>query len=388
MNAEHVVSVQSHQEISDYIHKAAASKIPLCVYRPTIPPGGLRLDLQKMNRLVEIDSDNLVATVEPGLSMGELATALARKGLRFLPADAPYYRHLSVGQWAYQGCPNASSLKYGLGKHTLMGSTYIIPSGKCIKLGGKTVKNVTGYDFTRFLAGSYSDIGIGVDFLLKLLPQPEYRMRFLIGFPSIQQVFGFINDLRQNPIAPAFLMAADAKTQSLLLGKTDAPPFVLEFELDGVTQEVEAFADKIHHWAAENQAISLSSNKPEDMAAESGLGTIFSVRAANTVCDEWKIPYDKQLSVVQELAKDHSTIGWFGQWAEGKLHAAFTGIDQDIHKNIAAISKVIVNAGGVSSGIYERQQGKIPAGPLRPLEIALRKSIDPQGIFTPKEVLA
>jgi len=384
MNAEHVVDVQSRQEVSDYIYKSAASKIPLCVYRTTTPPGGLRLNLQKINRLIEIDSDNLVATVEPGLVMGELAEELARKGLRFLPADAPYYRHLSVGEWAYQGCPNASSWKYGLGKHTLMGSTYIIPSGKSIKLGGKTVKNVTGYDFTRFLAGAYSDIGIGVEFLLKLLPQPECRMRFLVGFPSLQQAFGFINDLRQNPIAPAFLMAADAKTLSLRLGITTAPPILLEFELDGVTQEVEAFADDIHRWAEKHQAISLSSSNSEDITAQTGLGTIFSAQTASIICDEWKIPYDKQLSAIQKLTKDHSNIGWFGQWAEGKLHAAFTNKEP----NILDISKTIVNAGGVSSGVYERQHGNIPNGPLKPLEIALRKSIDPQGIFTPKEVLA
>lgn len=385
MNEEHIVSVTSRQQVSEYVQQAAANKTPLCVYRPSIPSGGSRLDLGKLNKLVAIDADNLVATVEPGLTMGELANHLAQKGLRFLPADAPYYRHLSVGEWVYRGCPSASTWKYGPGKHTLMGSTYILPSGKSIKTGGKTVKNVTGYDFTRFLAGAYSDVGIGVEFLLKLLPQPEHRIRFTIEFSSLQNVFGFIDDLRQNPIAPAFLMAADGKTQQLLLGRSDKIPFLIEFELDGVTEEVEAFAQNVHLWANKNQAASLASNSP---TASLSSETLFSSQTAYTVCDEWKIPYNKQAPILHQLEKDYPDVGWFGQWAEGKLHASF-GCDQlNADSKVSAISNFIINEGGVTSGVYSRQQGQIPTGPLKQLEIALRQRIDPNGIFTSKEVLA
>ncbi len=388
MTAEQTVRVQSRQEISDCLQQAVRTRMPLCVYRKTIPPGGVRLDLGGMNRLVEIDSDNLVATVEPGLSMGELANALARKGLRFLPADAPYYRHLSVGEWVYRGCPNVSSWKYGPGKHTLMGSSYILPSGKCIRTGGKTVKNVTGYDFTRFLAGAYCDIGIGVEFLLKLLPQPEYRLRFSASFASLPHVFGFIDFLRENPIAPAFLMAADAKTQRLLLDVTDAAPFLVEFELDGVTQEVEAFAQKIQDGAKKNQVISLTCTPSPDAGNNLSLGSVFASQAAQKICDEWKIPYDKQLSVLEALEKKYPQIGWFGQWAEGKLHACFSTTDQHMATTIPAISQQIQQAGGAISGIYDRQQGKIPSGPLGTMELALRRQLDPQGIFGMKEELA
>lgn len=388
MNGEHMVSVTSRQQASEYVQQAAANKTPLCVYRPSIPSGGSRLDLGKLNNLVAIDADNLVATVEPGLTMGELANHLAQKGLRFLPADAPYYRHLSVGEWVYRGCPNASAWKYGPGKHTLMGSTYILPSGKSIKTGGKTVKNVTGYDFTRFLAGAYSDIGIGVEFLLKLLPQPEHRIRFTVEFSSLQNVFGFIDDLRQNPIAPAFLMAADSKTQQLLLGISEKTSFLIEFELDGVTEEVEAFAQNVHLWAKKNQAASLVSNSPVNTSKPLQSEALFSLQKAYTVCDEWKIPYNKQAPILHQLQKDYPEVGWFGQWAEGKLHAAFGCDQRDADSKVSAISKFIINEGGVTSGVYARQQGQIPSGPLKQLEIALHQRIDPQGIFTPKEVLA
>ncbi|MDD4600834.1 hypothetical protein SDC9_15128 [bioreactor metagenome] len=387
MNTEKLVTLQSRQDVSTYIEQAAANKTPLCVYRTSAPSGGQRLDLSELNKLIEIDADNLVATAEPGLTMGELAAALTEKGLRFLPADTPYYRHLTIGEWVYHGCPNPSSWKYRLGKHALMGSTYILPSGKLIKTGGKTVKNVTGYDFTRFLAGAYSDIGIGVEFLLKLLPQPEYRLQFLVGFPSLQHIFGFIDDLRQNPLAPAFLMAADAKAGNLLLGLDDKIPFFLELELDGVQQEVEAFAKKVRLWAKKSHAVSLAENNPQETPFPLKFGNIFASQTAYTVCDEWKIPYDKQCTTLHELKTKYNEIGWFGQWAEGKVHAAFTGEQSEAAAKIAKITNHVINSGGVSSGVYDRQQGRIPAGPLRPLEIALRQRIDPQGIFTPKEVL-
>lgn len=388
MNTESTVSVQSRQEIADFLQQAARDKKVLCVYREKIPAGGVRLDLGKMNALVEIDSDNLVATVEPGLLMGELAEALAQKGLRFMPADTPYYRHLSVGEWVYRGCPSVSSWKYEPGKHTLMGSTYILPSGKTIKVGGKTVKNVTGYDFTRFLAGAYCDIGIGVEFLFKLLPQPEYRMIFSAGFSSLRQVFAFIDDLRSNPIAPAFLMAADARAQSLLLGRTDTVPFLLEFELDGVKQEVEDFGQKVRQWAKKSQALSLT----VDVAGQDGhslpLGTIFAAQSANLVCDEWKVLYDQQLPVLEALEQEYPQTGWFGQWAEGKIHAAFAKDVADVADKIAVISQKVQQTGGAASGSYDRRQGKLPDGPLGKLEAQLRRTIDPQGIFTPKEGLA
>lgn len=388
MTSETTIVLQSREEISECVQKAAATKTPLCVYRTSIPAGGLRLDLSNMNRLIEIDADNLVATAEPGLTLGQLADALAEKGLRFLPADTPYYRHLTIGQWVYQGCPNPSSWKYRPGKHTLMGSTYFLPSGKTIRTGGKTVKNVTGYDFTRFLAGAYCDIGIGVEFLLKLLPQPEHRLRFLIGFASLDHVFSFIGDLRQNPIPPAFLMAFDSVAQHLLLGAAGKTPFFLELELDGVTEEVEPYAQNIRLLAKKHCAISLSSATPGETEYLSPFGAAFSSQTAYTVCDEWKIPYDKQLPILHELRKEHHETGWFGQWAEGKVHAVFEGDQNTVEAKVTKINQRITSLGGISSGTYQRRQGLIPAGPLKPLEISLRQSIDPNGIFTPKEVLA
>lgn len=389
MTAENTIAVQSREELTQQIQQAALNKTPLCVYRTTVPPGGQRLDPGKMNKLLEIDADNLVATVEPGLNLGQLAAALAAKGLRFLPADSPYYRHLSVGEWVYHGCPNPSSWKYRAGKHTLMGATYILPSGKPIRTGGKTVKNVTGYDFTRFLAGAYADIGIGVEFLLKLLPLPEYRLQLLIGFDSLPQVFGFISSLRQNPSTPAFLLAADARTARLLLEPAgDAAPFSLELELDGVAEEVAALAQAVRFSAKNHQAVALTAAEQPDSGASLQFGTIFSAPRACLICDEWKIPYGQQAAILQQLMTAYPDVGWFGQWAEGKVHAVLAGTHADTANEIARITGRIIKEGGISSGLYERRQGRIPAGPLRPLEAALRTSIDPEGIFTPKEVLS
>lgn len=387
MSAKNGQKIHSREEAIDFVQQAAVKKTPLCVYRTEIPAGAIRLDLSELNALIEIDSDNLVATVEPGLIMGDLAEALAQKGLRFLPADTPYYRHLTVGEWVYCGCPNPSSWKYRLGKHALMGSTYILPSGKCIKTGGKTVKNVTGYDFTRFLAGAYCDIGIGVEFLLKLLPQPEYRLQFLAGFASLDNAFGFIDNLRQNPVSPSFLMGADAQAANLLLGSADNTPILLEFELDGVTQEVEAFAQNVRQWAQKNHALSLTVNNPQESSGSLKFKNLFSSQTAYKVCDEWKIPYNKQCTALRNLKTAYPEFGWFGQWAEGKIHTAFSSSLNDAEAKIAEITKYITSIGGISSGVYERQRGLIPDSPLKPLEISLRRSVDPEGIFTSKEVL-
>ena len=132
-------------DVQKTVREAAEKKKFISIYSST-PQADIGLSLIKMNRILEIDSANLVVAVEPGLRLGDLAKALNNENLRFMPAETPFYHDKSIGEFYYEGCSNISSLKYGAAKHFLMGTDIVLPDGQIMKTGGKTVKNVTGYD--------------------------------------------------------------------------------------------------------------------------------------------------------------------------------------------------------------------------------------------------
>jgi glycolate oxidase len=181
------VSPQSIEELQHVFRTSSDTGRPIYVYRKS-NHDGLTIDLAKLDKIIEIDAANLVATVGPGVKLGKLAERLAEQGLRFIPADTPFYHDTTVGQLFYQGCSNLSSLKYGYTKHFLMGSEIVLPTGEVLKAGGKTVKNVTGYDFTRFFNAPYTDYGVTAKFLLKLLPLPETRKNIGATFTRLEEM--------------------------------------------------------------------------------------------------------------------------------------------------------------------------------------------------------
>src|SRR5208283_862840 len=215
-----VYPVDAH-DIQKIIRDAVKKKNSISVYASTAQ-SDVGLSLTKMNRILEIDSANLVAVVEPGLRLGDLAKALNTEGLRFIPAETPFYHEKSVGEFFYEGCSNISSLKYGAAKHFLMGTEIVLPDGQMMKTGGKTVKNVTGYDMTRFMNAPFACFGVTVKFILKLLPAAEAKQTVAAGFDETETVRGFISELKQAKIVPSYLLWIDPRTQALMDGKGNA----------------------------------------------------------------------------------------------------------------------------------------------------------------------
>ena len=226
------------------VREAAVKKHSLSVYASGTQ-ADISMSLAKMNRILEIDPANLVAEVEPGLRLGDLAKALNKEGLRFMPAETPFYHKKSVGEFYYEGCSNISSLKYGAAKHFLMGTEIVLPDGRLMKTGGKTVKNVTGYDMTRFMNAPFAGFGITVKFILKLLPMAEARQPLAAVFDRTETVGDFIGGLRQAKIVPSYLLWIDPRTQALMNGKGKAVDQLIFLELDGISEEVSRQYDTV-----------------------------------------------------------------------------------------------------------------------------------------------
>lgn len=363
-----IVKPTSAGEVQELFQWAGKSNTPLYIYREP-GEGGILLDIGSLNRILEIDTANLVAAVEPGVKVADLAAELGRKGLRFIPGDTSLYRHKTVGELYYQGCSNVSSLKYGFAKHFLMGMEVILPSGELLKTGAKTVKNVTGYDMTRFFSGPYNNLGVSVKFLLKLLPQPECKKTATLAFEQIGDVISFIADFRKAGITPASLLWLDAFVQRQLK-QPAATGQVLIIEMDGVAEEVEKQCSEINRLAEVSNAV-----ENQAIAIEELLASGF------TLNNELKFPFtvmDRFIEGFYPLAAEFGVeAGLFGQLAEGKVDVRFPAFGPKEKQFTERLLSWAVGIGGFSSGKFRRICGDCGEGALFELEQRVKKSFDP-----------
>lgn len=374
----HSISPQSIEEMQHLFRTSSEAGRPLYVYRQG-NADGLTVDLQKLNNIIEIDAANLVATVQPGVKLGTLASRLGEQGLRFMPADTPFYHDKTVGQLFYEGCSNISSLKYGYTKHFLMGSEIVLPTGELLKTGGKTVKNVTGYDFTRFFNAPYTDYGIAVKLLLKLLPLPESRQGLAATFATLEQLLAFIQKLRDSRLAPAYLLWIDPGVQNLYQAGGQEQLVMMEF--DGLLAET---ADQVQSTVAlietNDGAIRATADGYARLVAQ--WTRLYRPESNYVLTDECKIAFTRQEEFIKEfyaIAGSFSIqAGLFGQLAEGKLNIVLPSLECGF---IDEVLKAVGQTGGISAGKYDRLAGRCGRGALAVLEQRAKAAFDPYRIL-------
>lgn len=376
------VSPRTIEELQQLVWAAAAAGSPIYTYRSS-GIAGVTIDLSKLDEIMEIDAANLVAVVGPGVILGTLASRLAQQGLRFIPADSPFYQEKTVGQLFYEGCANLSSLKYGSTKHFLLGSDIVLPDGEILTTGGKTVKNVTGYDFTRFFNAPYTDYGITVKFLLKLLPLPEARSGFAATFNGVEELLAFVSDLKTSGMVPAYLLWVDKKVQALLQEASPGQLVMLEF--DGLQEEV---AEQCQSAASLIEKHGGTIRESYEGRGQTAIrwSKLYRCTDNYVLADEYKMAFTRQAEFISgfyELARRRGVdAGLFGQLAEGKLNLMFAGPQPD-HAFIEELTAVLTQAGGALSGKYGRLTGKYQNSPLAELEQRAKAAFDPKQILNP-----
>lgn len=379
---------QSVDELQHLLRTASAGGKPLYVYRRGIA-GGVTVDLSKLDEIMEIDAANLVATVEPGVTLGKLAGMLAERKLRFIPADTPFYHDKTVGQLFYEGCSNLSSLKYGSTKHFLMGSEVVLPTGELLTTGGKTVKNVTGYDFTRFFNSPFTDYGITVKFLLKLLPLPQTRRSLAVTFAGVEALLAFVRDLKDSRVVPAYLVWVDDVVQAIFNEQPQGQLVLLEF--DGLREETAELSQLAATLIQKHGGIIREETDGSGHNATKWRRLYRQVEKY-IVTDEHKMAFTAQREFIGTFYRTALLCGikagLFGQLAEGKLNIVLDTATPD-NVFLAKAAGAVAAAGGICAGKYDRLAGKKPAGVLAVLEQRAKAAFDPQHVlnrFTVAEV--
>jgi glycolate oxidase len=206
---EVVVRVTSAEQIAGIFRLAQRERVPVTprgagygLSGGAVPVcGGIVLSTEKMNRILEVDKENLMVTVEPGVITGDIHRAVEAEGL-FYPPDPASLDSCTIGGNVAEGAGGPRAVKYGVTRHYVCGLEAVLPSGDVIRCGGKLVKNVTGYDLLQLLIGSEGTLAVVTRIILRLIPLPKVQVDLLVSYDDFQAAADTVSDVIAHRILP------------------------------------------------------------------------------------------------------------------------------------------------------------------------------------------
>ncbi len=211
-----VVKPKMEGEVSSIMKLAHDCRVPVTprsggtgVTGGAVPAfGGIILSMERMNRIIEIDTENLMAVVEPGVITGDLGRRAEEEGL-FYPPDPASLDSCCIGGNVAESAGGPRAVKYGTTKDYVCGLRVVFPDGSVAKMGGKVVKNATGYDLIGLMVGSEGTLGIVTEITLRLLPLPRSSVDVLVPFADLETASRAVSEIIRAKIVPATIEFLD-----------------------------------------------------------------------------------------------------------------------------------------------------------------------------------
>ncbi|HVF56585.1 MAG TPA: FAD-linked oxidase C-terminal domain-containing protein [Pyrinomonadaceae bacterium] len=418
---EAVVLPCSAREVSEILRLANERSFPVTArgggvgYTGGAVPveGGIVVGTDRMNRIKEIDLDNLYAVTEPGVTTYALQQAVERLGL-FYPPDPASYKDSFIGGNIAENAGGIRSAKYGVTKHYVLGLEVVLPTGEIVRTGGRTSKNVVGFDLTGLLCGSEGMLGIITEATLRLLPLPEATRTVRATFRTMRAACAcppVFTRARVTPVAIEVLdrNAIRAVESEFAFGLGDEAGALLLVAVDGPAAEVEREArvvEEVVKEAGGYDVIRSESRETEDRLWDVRRALSPSIKKFGTlkfnedvVVPRSRVP--ELVERVEEIGRRHNTfVVNFGHLGDGNIHVNFMcdrSDSQAVARARAAVGETFaaaVELGGTISGEHGIGYVKAPY-----LEMALsgatieamrriKRALDPRGILNPGKVFS
>jgi glycolate oxidase len=373
--------------------------------------GGIVLCTERLDRILQIDEENLIATVEPGVVTEQFQQAVEKVGL-FYPPDPASLKFSTLGGNVAECAGGPRCVKYGVTKDFIIGLEIVTPTGDIITTGGPTMKGVVGYDLTKLLCGSEGTLGIITRIVIKLLPLPEAKKTMLVLFSSIDGAAQAVSAIIRGKIIPATLEFMDGRTLDCVRQATglEVPAearAVLIIEVDGdrefLDKQVTRIAEIIKPLGVVETRIAATPEESEALwqirrSVSASLRKVNPDKFNEDICvPRSKVP--EMIRKVDAIAEKYGVpIVNFGHAGDGNIHVNIMidkKIPGELEKAESAIEEVFKGAlelGGTMSG--EHGVG-IAKAPYIPLEItpaaaiymkAIKRSLDPNNILNPGKI--
>ncbi|TES85723.1 FAD-binding protein [Candidatus Aerophobetes bacterium] len=360
---EVVVRATTVHQISKLMNFANEKKIPVTprgagygLSGGAVPIyGGIVLSLEKMDRILEIDKKNLMITVEPGVITGKIHEAVEKEGL-FYPPDPASLDSCSIGGNIAECAGGPRAIKYGVTREYVCGLEAVLPSGEIIQLGGKLVKNVTGYDLIQLLIGSEGTLAIITRIILRLIPLPRVTIDLLVAFNEFQAAADTASAIIERQILPTSIefmeqdsLLACEKYLKKELPLHDAAAFLL-IKLDGNRKEdVQALCESVGEVCFEHDAVDVlvADDRPTQERLWEGRRAIVDAlkeRSPVNHMEDVVVPRARISDFLREIRKLQEKYGYpiicFGHSGDGNVHVNVLKEDRPEDKWKGTIPKI------------------------------------------------
>jgi glycolate oxidase len=370
--------------------------------------GGIVIGTDRMNTIIEISADDLYAVCQPGITTYDLQQAVEKYRLIF-PPDPASYKDSFIGGNIAENAGGMRTPKYGVTKHYVLGLEVVTGLGEVIRTGGKTVKNVVGFDLTGLMCGSEGMLGIITEATLKLLPTPEATSTVRGNFYSMEEACRVLTRFTPEGLLPMAMEVIDkycieAVEGNFAFGLSKDAKAILLVAVDGSREEVEKNAGLIERVMGENGGFDILRARTQDEENK-----LWDVRRAispslmkygtlkineDVVVPRSRVP--ELVAKIEEIGKRHNTfVANFGHAGDGNIHVNFM-CDRSDADSIARARECVsetfqlsVDLGGTISGEHGIGYVKAPylsyAIDKPTLEImkGIKRVFDPNGILNP-----
>ena len=375
----------------------------------------ITLSFERLNKILEIDTANRIAVVEPGVLTGDLQKAVEAQGL-FYPPDPASLAICTLGGNVAENAGGPRGLKYGVTRDYVLGLEGYWADGTKFKLGGKQYKNVAGYDLIRLLVGSEGTLGVITTIYLKLLPLPLYRRDLLVCFDKTQQAVRWLSQVHQLDVIPATAELMDdecVKAASAFLGLPapfkSAGAYVL-LSLDGsheeiLEKEIKAISDLcVQSGALQVEVASNSEEQAKLWQIRQAISPALKRVGGEKLSHDIVVPPSRMGEYFEALKKISDESGFkligYGHLGDGNIHVnilklTHSATQWETHKQSLSeqVLQAAVDLGGTLTG--EHGIGLTKKAYLSmvfsPQDIALLKGIkqvfDPRGILNPGKIV-
>jgi glycolate oxidase len=372
--------------------------------------GGVVLTFTRMNKILEIDTKNLIAIVEPGVITFVFQEEVAKHGL-FYPPDPASYKYSSIGGNVAECSGGPNSMKYGVTRDYVLGLEVVKATGEIITTGVKTMKGVVGYDLTRLLVGSEGTLGVITKIILKLIPAPEAKATILALFKKVEDTAEAVSGIVAAKIVPSTIEFMDRASircseQANPMGIPEDIEGLLLIEIDGNADSIQTLAEKIKTVLFEHSAAEVTLTQDPSEAdklwqarrvVSQATYNLNPVKIAeDVVVPRSNIP--KLIRFLEEMGKKYGLpILSFGHAGDGNFHVSLMIKDTPedytkAHKAVEDIFSETIRLGGTLSGEHGIGTSKAPylSMELSPEVIETMKSIkkvfDPNNILNPGKI--
>ncbi|MEA2175068.1 MAG: glycolate oxidase [Blastocatellia bacterium] len=370
--------------------------------------GGIVIGTDRMNAIMEINADDLYVVAEPGVTTYALQQAVERVGL-FYPPDPASYKDSFIGGNIAENAGGIRSAKYGVTKHYVLGLEVVTPTGEIIRTGGRTSKNVVGFDLTGLMCGSEGMLGIITLATLRLIPLPEATATVRATFQTMRAACACVTALTRARVVPVAFEVLDRNSINAVedefafgIGR-DAGALLL-VSVDGPASEVERSArvvEKVLRDGGGRDLLRAETRDAEDRLWDVRRALSPAIKKYGTLKlnEDVVVPRSRVPDLVErveEIGRRHDIfVVNFGHAGDGNIHVNFM-CDREDQESVRRARlcvretfAVAIELGGTISGEHGIGYVKAPylemavdAATIETMK-RLKRALDPQAILNP-----